>query len=316
MAFLEAYRQQVALLIRVLPFVSQEKAFALKGGTAINLFMRDLPRLSVDIDLTYLPVEERAASLAAIDDAMVRIKKAIEKGIPGSRVNASRSVDERIVTKLLVRTGEAQIKIEATPVLRGAVYNPVIVRVAPAVEAAFGFAEIQVVSFADLFAGKIVAALDRQHPRDLFDVRDLLANEGISDELRSAFLVYLLSHNRPTDEVLAPNRKPLKDEFERGFNGMTQETVDIAHLEAAREAIIAAMVDKMPEEHRHFLLAFLRGEPDWNLVGIAHAQRLPAILWKQHNLNNLAAERRRELVDALERVLFFPKSTAAPILAP
>jgi len=121
MAFLDTYRQQVALLIRTLPFVAEEKIFALKGGTAINLFVRDLPRLSVDIDLTYLPVEDRAASLAAIDAAMLRIKERIERGIRGSRVNASRSADEKIITKLIVRADDVQIKIEVTPVLRGTV---------------------------------------------------------------------------------------------------------------------------------------------------------------------------------------------------
>lgn len=304
MAFLDTYRQQVALLIRTLPFVAEEKIFALKGGTAINLFVRDLPRLSVDIDLTYLPVEDRAASLAAIDSAMLRVKERIEKGIKGSRVNASRSADEKIVTKLIVRADDVQIKIEVTPVLRGTVYDPVVAGVTPAVEDAFGFAEMQVVSFADLYAGKIVAALDRQHPRDLFDVRDLLANEGVTDELRRAFLVYLASHNRPMAEVLAPTRKPLGDEFERGFAGMTQEPVDLAELEAAREAIIAAMVDDMPDDHRHFLLGFKRGEPDWNLLGIADAQNLPAVLWKQRNLGKLPDDKRRELTHALAKVLF------------
>lgn len=304
MAFLDTYRQQVALLIRTLPFVAQEKIFALKGGTAINLFVRDLPRLSVDIDLTYLPVEDRAASLAAIDAAMLRIKERIEKGIKGSRVNASRSADEKIVTKLIVRADDVQIKIEVTPVLRGTVYDPVVTGVTPAVEDAFGFAEIQVVSFADLYAGKIVAALDRQHPRDLFDVRDLLATEGVTNELRRAFLVYLASHNRPMAEVLAPTRKPLGDEFERGFAGMTQEPVALAELETAREAIIAAVVTDMPDDHRRFLLGFKRGEPDWNLLGLADAQNLPAVLWKQRNLERLPADKRSELADALEKVLF------------
>jgi predicted nucleotidyltransferase component of viral defense system len=88
------------------------------------------------------------------------------------------------------------IKIEVTPVLRGCVYEPKPSSVSAAVEDQFGFAEIQVVSFADLYAGKLVAALDRQHPRDLFDVRDLLANEGIGEDLRKAFVVYILSHSR------------------------------------------------------------------------------------------------------------------------
>lgn len=287
MAFLDSYRQQVTLLIRVLPLVAEERAFALKGGTAINLFVRDMPRLSVDIDLTYLPVEDRGTSLAAIDAAMLRIKERIERGIPGSKVNASPSADENIITKLIVHASGVQIKIEVTPVLRGAVYDPVVMGVVPSVEDAFGFAEIQVVSFADLYAGKIVAALYRQRPRDLFDVRGLLANEGISDELRRAFLVYVISHNRPMAEVLAPTRKPLRKEFERGFIGMTQKPVGLTDLEATREAIVAAMVAAMPEDHRRLLLRFKRGQPDWKLLGIPKAQHLPAVMWKQRNLNRL-----------------------------
>lgn len=304
MAFLDTYRQQVALLIRTIPFVAKETAFALKGGTAINLFVRNMPRLSVDIDLSYLPVEDRATSLAAIDAAMLRIAERIEAGIPGAKVNPSRSADEKIVTKLIVRAGGVQIKIEITPVLRGTVYDPVVTPVMPSVEDEFGFAEMEVVSFADLYAGKIVAALDRQHPRDLFDVRDLLAHEGISDELRRAFLVYLISHNRPMAEVLAPTRKPLAEEFARGFVGMTQDPVALADLEAAREAIIAAMIADMPDAHRHFLVGFKRGEPDWDLLGIPGAPHLPAVRWKQHNLSNLPADKRRKLVEALQRVLF------------
>jgi len=303
MAFLDTYRQQVALLIRTIPFVAKETVFALKGGTAINLFVRNMPRLSVDIDLTYLPVQDRGTSLATIDAAMLRIAERIEAGIPGAKVNPSRSADEKIVTKLIVRAGEVQIKIEITPVLRGTVYDPVVMAVVPTVEDAFGFAEMQVVSFADLYAGKIVAALDRQHPRDLFDVRDLLAHEGISDELRRAFLVYLISHNRPMAEVLAPTRKPLAEEFARGFVGMTQEPVALADLEAAREAIIAAMIADMPDAHRHFLVGFKRGQPDWELLGIPEAQRLPAVLWKQRNLDRLIADKRSDLADALERAL-------------
>lgn len=301
---LESYSRQVALLIRVLPFVADEKAFALKGGTAINLFVRDLPRLSIDIDLTYLPVEDRTASLAAIDAAMLRIKGSIERGFPGARVAPSRVQGDNIVTKLVVRADNVQIKIEVTPVLRGTVYDPIVMSVSPAVEDAYGFAEIQVVSIADLYAGKIVAAMDRQHPRDLFDVRELLANEGVSDELRRAFLIYVISHPRPMTEILAPTRKSLEAEFERGFAGMTATLVSLDELIAAREAIIGIMVANMPDDHRHFLAGFKQGDPDWTLLGIADAQYLPAVRWKQHNLDQLAADRREKLVQALERVLF------------
>lgn len=303
MASPELYRRQVALLIRVLPLVAEEKVFALKGGTAINLFLRDLPRLSVDIDLTYLPIEERAASLAAIDAAMARVAARITARIPSVQVTESRLRPENIITKLVVRADEVQIKIEVTPVLRGCVYDPAVIAVSPKVERDFGFAEMQVISFADLYAGKIVAALDRQHPRDLFDVRDLLTNEGISDELRRAFLVYVISHDRPISELLAPTRKPLKSEFERGFIGMTEEPVSLEELEVAREEIIAAIIDEMPEEHRRFLIGFKRGEPDWTLLDVPGAEDLPAVRWKQQNLDKLSPARRAELLASLEKVL-------------
>ncbi|NML87725.1 nucleotidyl transferase AbiEii/AbiGii toxin family protein [Sphingobium sp. TB-6] len=304
MAYLDQYRDQVALLVRAIPFVATENDFALKGGTAINLFVKDLPRLSVDIDLAYLPVADRATSLAAIDTAMARIADRIEKGIRGARVTPSRMRAENVITKLVVRLDNAQIKIEVTPVLRGTVYDPTETSVTSPVEDAFGFAHMQVVSLADLYAGKLVAALDRQHPRDLFDVRELLAGGGVDDALRRAFIVYAISHDRPLSEILAPTRKPLEEEFARGFDGMTREPVALDALIEAREAMIATMIADMPNAHRHFLIGFKQGEPDWSLLDVSNASTLPAVNWKMHNLGKLSAERRNALVENLRSVLF------------
>jgi predicted nucleotidyltransferase component of viral defense system len=301
MPFADLYRQQAALLIRVLPHVAREPCFALKGGTAINLFVRNMPRLSVDIDLTYLPVEGRPASLAAIDAALRRIADRIRVNINQAQITETRFEGE--VTKLLVRADGVQIKIEVTPVLRGCVFEPELRGVAPMVEDNFGFAEMRLVSFADLYAGKAVAALDRQHPRDLFDARDLLANEGIDDALRRAFIVYMLSHDRPMSEVLTARRKDISAEFMRGFDGMTDKPVSIEELLAAREALIGDLVGKMPVEHRRFLISFERGEPEWSLLGLPHVVELPAVKWRQLNLNKLTAEKRWALVESLEEVL-------------
>jgi predicted nucleotidyltransferase component of viral defense system len=301
MAFGDLYRRQAALLIRVLPHVAQEKCFALKGGTAINLFIRNLPRLSVDIDLTYLPVEARPASLKAIDAALLRIAERVRASINDAKITATRF--EGLVTKLQVRADGVQIKIEVTPVMRGCVFETETRSVAPMVEDTFGFAEMQIVSFADLYAGKAVAALDRQHPRDLFDVRDLLANEDIDDALRQAFIVYMLSHDRPMFEVLAPRRKDISEEFMRSFDGMTDKPVSIDELVAAREALIAGIVGKMPKGHRRFLISFERGKPDWALLGLPDVAGLPAVKWRQLNLDKLTAEKRAALVENLERVL-------------
>ena len=301
MAFAETYRKQVALLIRVLPFVTQEACFALKGGTAINLFVRDLPRLSVDIDLTYLPVAPRPQSLADINAAMKRISTKIKTSIPNTQI--SEAVTENTVVKLMVRSQGVQIKIEVTPVLRGCVFEPATTSVQPAVEEEFGFAEARVVSFADLYAGKIVAALDRQHPRDFFDVRDLLANEGITDDLRQAFIVYLLSHNRPMSEVIAPTLKNIESAYKHGFEGMPREPVSLAELTAARDELIDAIVGDMPSDHRKFLISFERGKPDWNLLGLPGAAELPAVRFRQQNLDKLPKDKRAQLVARLEDVL-------------
>jgi len=301
MPIADIYRRQVTLLLRVLPYVAEEDCFALKGGTAINLFFRDMPRLSVDIDLTYLPVRPRQQSLAEIDAAMRRIATRIQNGIPGARVASDRT--EGAVTRLVVRGDNAQIKIEVTPVLRGSVYAPELRAVMPAVEKTFGFAETSIVSFADLFAGKIVAALDRQHPRDLFDVLGLFTHEGITEDLRRAFLVYLISHNRPMAEVLAPTRKDISEEFLRGFAGMTDRPVTLGELLAARERLIAEIVGGMPLPHRRFLMSFERGEADWSLLGIPGVEQLPAVRWRQQNLDSLDYRRRSTLVEQLKAVL-------------
>ncbi|MGE0055717.1 MAG: nucleotidyl transferase AbiEii/AbiGii toxin family protein [Hyphomicrobium sp.] len=301
MAFSENYRRQVALLLRTIPFIAKEKCFALKGGTAINLFVRDLPRLSVDIDLTYVPIYNRSKSLGAIDKAMKRIAVKVEKGLKGSKVN--QTAQEGSVTKLVVREAGTQIKIEVTPVLRGCAYEPELRSVSAAVEDMFGFAEMQVVSFADLYAGKIMAALDRQHPRDLFDVRDLLANEGIDDALRSAFVVYLLSHNRPMAEVLGAAQKDISDEFVRNFEGMTEHPVTKEDLVATRTELVDLMIARMPARHKHFLVSFEAGQPDWSLLDVPKAAKLPAVQWRMKNLDGIAQNKRIDLVKKLGKVL-------------
>jgi predicted nucleotidyltransferase component of viral defense system len=301
MAFAEIYRRQVALLIRILPMVTEEACFALKGGTAINLFVRDLPRLSVDLDLTYLPVAPRPQSLADINAAMKRIAGRIKVALPGAQI--TETTTENTVVKLTVRSQGVQIKIEVTPVLRGCVFEPEMMLVTPTVQEEFGFAEARVVSFADLYAGKIVAALDRQHPRDLFDVRDLLGNEGITDDLRQAFIVYLLSHDRPMSEVLAPTLINIESAFTRGFSGMTRDPVELADLLAAREALIKSIVGDMSSDHREFLVSFERGKPNWDLLGLLNAADLPAVRWRQQNLDKLSPTKRAILVARLEEVL-------------
>jgi len=297
----ETYRAQVRLLMRLLPIVAAEDCFALKGGTAINFFIRDLPRLSVDIDLMYLPLHGRPEALAGIDAAMKRIEAKILVDVPGSKV--AQTVKEGAILRLIVSADATQVKIEISPVLRGVVKEPAILPVTEAVEDQFGFAETTVVSFEDLYAGKLVAALDRQHPRDLFDVRDLLANEGLTDDLREAFIIYLLSHNRPMSEVLSGRCKDLTQEYQSGFEGMTEEPASIEDLIDAQQSMISQLIGGMPDRHRELLIGFEKGDPKWELLGVPQAKNLPAVLWRKKNLDLLGADRRGALVSSLEEVL-------------
>lgn len=310
MALADSFRRQVELLLRLVPGVAEEGCFALKGGTAINLFVRDMPRLSVDIDLTYLPIEDRAASLRGIEEALERVAERSQRAVQDSRIERFRTREEGKTTALQVRTPRAQVRIEVTPVLRGCVFAPALRTTGESVTSQFGFAEMPVVSFADLYAGKIVAALDRQHPRDLFDVRGLLAAEGITDELRRAFLVYLVSHDRRMSEILAPRFKDLTREFERGFAGMTTEPVSLDGLVAARGALLTQVVGQMPLAHRQFLVSLeARGEADWVGLGLAEAERLPAVQWRLHNLTLVSPARRAEMVQRLAEVRGVDAST-------
>ncbi|WP_246249080.1 nucleotidyl transferase AbiEii/AbiGii toxin family protein [Chelativorans alearense] len=223
----DKYAAQVALLVRILPHVAMEEIFALKGGTAINLFYRDMPRLSVDIDLTYLPVKDRAESLAEINEAMNRIASAIEGGITGATAQRIAGGDGG-ATRLLARLDDAEIKIETSPVMRGVVHDPQTLPVCPTAEDEFGYAEIQVVSFEDLFGGKLHAAVDRQHPRDLFDVKLLYENEGLTEDLFRTFLIYIACSPRPAHELLNPNLIALDQPYAQEFEGMTRQPARLA----------------------------------------------------------------------------------------
>ena len=180
------FLEQAGLMLRVLPHVAAEECFALKGGTAINFFVRDLPRLSVDIDLTYLPVEPRKETLSGIGEALARVEAKIMRAMPGITVHKGRY--EGAVFKLYVRGPAGEVKIEPNLVIRGAVLPPVERELCPEGGRKFRMAlSVKTLSDADLYGGKICAALDRQHPRDLFDIKLLLDNAGLTDAIRKAF---------------------------------------------------------------------------------------------------------------------------------
>jgi len=295
------YAAQVRLLIQVIPYVAAERCFALKGGTAINLFIRDLPRLSVDIDLAYLPSSDRQQALTDVRLALGRITEAVGRGLPQVHATVQSNRDDEL--RVLVRSPQTQIKIEVSPVLRGTVHQPLDRDVVPRVEDEFGFASIPVVSLPDLYGGKICAALDRQHPRDLFDVMLMLREEGLTREIFEGFLVYLISHGRPIAELLAPRWKQLDGIFQAEFAGMTREPVRLEQLESTRAALLAAIQKQFTGQDAAFLLSLKRGEPDWALLNLPGIDQLPAVRWKLRNIMEMSASRRKGAVDKLQTVV-------------
>lgn len=303
MAFDDVYRDQVGLLIRALPYVAAEDCLALKGGTAINLFYREMPRLSVDVDLTYLPVANREESLRDIDRSLRRVSDQIGEADPSAQITESAPASRNTIDKLFVRSQGVQIKIEVNPILRGCVNEPELMEICTKAEDQFGYAQINVMSFADLFAGKIVAALDRQHPRDLFDVHQLLENEGVSDGLRETLIVYLIGHERSPARLLTAQCRNIAEEYRSNFYGMTDDDISMETLVATHADLTRNLVNNMSDAHRRFLASFYRRKPEWDLLDVDGADRLPAVRWREINLDRAGEGTREAMARHIEEVL-------------
>jgi len=298
------YYNQARLILRVLPQIAKEKRFALKGGTAINLFMRDMPRLSIDVDLTWLPLQTREETLEDISTVLRNLAGWIPSKIHGAAVVEHRGKNTAQIVRLIVKTTEAMIKIEPNLVLRGTVFPCVERELCNDAVALFELTTTaNTVSTADLYGGKLCAALDRQHPRDIFDIKVLMENEGITEEIRTAFVVYLAGHDRPMSELLDPGRINFRSAYAREFAGMTLSTVGYEELVIVRERMIHTLTKFLTEEERHFLLSIKRGRPKWYLLKAPGIDRLPAIQWKLINIQKMDKGKHARATKKLREVL-------------
>lgn len=295
------YYKQVVLLIRCLPFVSEEACFALKGGTAINLFVNDFPRLSVDIDLAYLPLDPRETALDNVRSALARITQRLnaQPNIT-AKLQDNKPEEMRIIVDSNQQQGSAQIKIEVSPVARGVLHEAVERDVVESVENEFGFASIQTVSLPDLYGGKLCAALDRQHPRDLYDVNVLLKTTGIDRSIFIGFIAYLLSHNRPIAEIMNPRWKNIDAVYENEFNGMTFAHTSLDELKAVPQDMLQALKSQFTQRDFDFLYSFKSGIPDWQLAPHERIQDLPAVKWKLLNINKIPADKKAKALETLK----------------
>ena len=277
----DRYRKQVALLIRIMPSVYKIKEFAVHGGTAINLFHRNLLRYSVDIDVTYIPIEDSQQSLASINQKLLEVKKNIEKTIPGVVVKHKPDV-----WKLLCTLGDATVKIEVNATKRGIIGDVVELPLCEKARNEFSMGcKARTVSFSQLYGGKITAALSRQHPRDLFDCKYMELQSF--DDVKNGFMLCLLGSDKPIIESLQPHDIDQTEALENQFQGMTETPFGYEDYLESRTALLSLVNGGLTITDKEFLLSFEQGEPDWNKCCAGDLSQYPSVQWKLLNIGKL-----------------------------
>ena len=277
----QIYRSQVALLLRIIPCVYKIEDFAVHGGTAINLFHSNMPRYSVDIDLTYIPIEDRETSLAAINAYLQQLKKDIERVVPGIKV-----VHKPEVLKLLCMHQGATVKVEVNNIKRGIIEDCVIQPLCDVAQQDFAtMCKIRSVGYSQLYGGKIAAALSRQHPRDMFDFAQM--KDKSFDAIRDGLLFNLASSDKPIVESLFPNPIDQTEALERQFAGMSEMPYSYSDYEQTRRELQQFVLQGLSNNDKAFLLSIEQGEPDWDLCHGGDWSHYPSIQWKQQNIHKL-----------------------------
>lgn|SRR5690554_842483 len=277
----ELYKKQVALLIRIMPLVYKIKDFAVHGGTAINLFHKNMPRYSVDIDVTYIPIQEREESLKTINAHLIELKKMIEKSMPGVRITHKPNV-----WKLLCVMDGATVKIEVNTIKRGLVGATEDKNLCNKAQTEFNMScKARIVSFSQLYGGKISAALSRQHPRDIFDCKYMPIDSF--DDVKDGLIYCLLGSDKPILESLQPNPIDQQDVLENQFKGMTDIPFTYENYKTTRLELINKVNNSLDEDNKTFLLSFEQGEPEWDKCDAGDLSGYPSVKWKLQNIRNL-----------------------------
>ena len=295
----QEYKERVRLLLRIIPIISTEECFAVHGGTAINLFVQNLPRYSVDIDLTYIPVEPRGASLAHIKERLKEIKAKIEATIPGIAVR-------EVPNKLICTHNGHFVKVEVNDVKRGIIAPPIELPLCDLAQEDFGvFCKARIVPLSQLYGGKITAALDRQHPRDLFDVNLMLDYIKDFDQIKRGFIFCLLGSDRPILESLNPNFNDQRDALTNQFEGMSSTPFTYEQYETTRRRLVEYINDHLTPTDKAFLLGFEDGTPDWDASEYRDFQHYPSVQWKLFNIQKLKFRNQKKHEDGLRKLKTF-----------
>lgn len=283
------YKEKVQLILKILPIITEEECFAVHGGTAINLFINNLLRLSVDIDLTYIPLEDRSTSISHINEALVRISNRIKELLKGIRV-----IPRLDICKLTCEYHGYQVKIEVNQTKRGLVGgNPIIMPLCHKAQELFGMeVETRIVPLTQLYGGKIAAALSRQHPRDIFDIKYMCIS---LEDAKYGLIFCLLGSDRPIYESFAPSLVDQRNAMEKQFSGMSDIPFSYEDYEHTRYQLIKDVKRIMTDRDRQFLISFELGHPEWKASEYEAFSVYPSVLWKLQNLEKLRRNNPRKL---------------------
>jgi hypothetical protein len=293
------YKARVQLLLRIVPIIAKTDCLAIHGGTAINLFIQNLFRYSVDIDLTYIPIRPRDESLAAIKTCLAEIKAKIKTSIPGITVQDKPN-------KLICTYQGIFVKIEVNDVKRGIIGDTITMPLCKAAQDTFGvFCEARLVPLSQIYGGKISAALDRQHPRDLFDIKYMFEYIKDFQEIRNGFFYCLLGCDRPILEILSPNMIDQRDAMEKQFDGMTNIPFPYEEYESIRNRLVEYINSNLSEKDKHFLIGFEAGEPDWDNFDYSAFKEFPSVKWKLLNIDKLKKSNPKKQQQGVEKLKDF-----------
>lgn len=274
----------------------QEQVFAVHGGSAINLFVKDMPRYSVDIDLTYIPLADREDSIADINAHLKSIADNAKSNLKGLHI-----VPNYATCKLLCEYHGHQVKIEVNQTKRGIIGGELQRKsLCDKAQTEFGmFCKAVIVPPTLLYGGKIAAALSRQHPRDLFDVKYM--NLPLSD-VREGLIFCLLGSDRPIHESFSPQLIDQHEAMENQFKGMTDIEFTYDEFEQTRSKLITDVRNLMTEADKQFLLSFESAEPQWDEYEFAYFRDYPSVQWKLLNLAKLKKQNPAKLNTEVEKL--------------
>lgn len=265
------------------------------------MFHNNLPRLSVDVDLTYIPIEDRDASILNINKGLFKIAQEIEK------LNLKANIiGNDIQKKISCYNHNTQIIIEPNYILRGTVFLPERKEICISLKKQFGNISITTLSYEEVYAGKLCASLDRGHPRDIFDVYYLYKNGEITDGMVKCFIVYSLCHNSKSIYGLLNGKtrhqnNEIKKLLETSFYGMTNISFTMEDYMRTQIKLREDLKKKILS-YKNFINNFYNLTVDIKNAPFKNFYDLPGVKWRMLNLEKLYLSNNDEFIRQRENV--------------